>query len=104
CRHHHRLVHEEGYTIERRDDGRLLFFTPTGVLIPHAPAATAAQAPVDAVNAARGVDVSAGTAVPRWTGDRMNLGMVIDGLLQADARWRGAPGDIRYDESKRHSV
>jgi len=42
--------------------------------------------PVDSVNAARGVDVFAGTGVPRWTGERMDLGMVVDGLLQADAR------------------
>ena len=86
CRHHHRLVHEGGYSIERRDDGRLLFFTPTGVLIPHVPEATAAQTPVDAVNAARGVDVSAGTGVTLWAGERMDLGMAVDGLLQADAR------------------
>jgi hypothetical protein len=92
CRHHHRLVHEGGYTLERRDDGRLLFFTPTGVLIPYVPDTTEAQTPVDAVNAARGVDVSAGTGVPRWAGERMDLGMAVDGLLQTDTRRSRATG------------
>jgi len=91
CRHHHRLVHEGGYTVERRDDGRWLFFTPTGVLIPHVPAATQSETPIGQVNAARGMDVPAGTGVTRWAGERMDLGMAVDGVLQAETR-RGRRG------------
>ncbi len=30
CRHHHRLVHEGGWRVELRDDGRTMFFDPRG--------------------------------------------------------------------------
>lgn len=95
CRHHHRLVHEDGYTVERRDDGRWLLFTPTGVLIPHAPETPRAEAPIDEVNAARGVDVPAGTGITRWAGERMDLGMAVDGLSQAEVRRDRRGADLR---------
>jgi hypothetical protein len=34
CRHHHRLVHEGGFTVERRPDGSYLFRRPNGKPIP----------------------------------------------------------------------
>lgn len=37
CRHHHGLLHEGGFTLERRDDGKLQFFHPDGELLPEVP-------------------------------------------------------------------
>lgn len=37
CRHHHRLVHEGGYTVNRLDDGAFEFRRPTGRRIPRVP-------------------------------------------------------------------
>jgi hypothetical protein len=34
CRHHHRLVHEGGFTVERRPDGSFLFRRPSGKPVP----------------------------------------------------------------------
>ena len=39
CRRHHRAVHEEGFTVELRDDGDAHFFRPDGRPFPEAPAA-----------------------------------------------------------------
>ncbi|MDZ7826631.1 MAG: DUF222 domain-containing protein [Gammaproteobacteria bacterium] len=36
CRHHHRLVHEEGFSCERAADGRIRFRLPDGGLLPEA--------------------------------------------------------------------
>jgi hypothetical protein len=36
CRHHHRLVHEEGFGCERDGDGRIHFRMPDGGLLPEA--------------------------------------------------------------------
>jgi hypothetical protein len=37
CRHHHRLVHEGGYSLGRGADGRLRFARPDGVEVPSSP-------------------------------------------------------------------
>ena len=39
CRRHHRAVHEEGFTVELKDDGRARFFWPDGRLLPDVPPA-----------------------------------------------------------------
>jgi hypothetical protein len=37
CRHHHRLVHEGGYSVRSRADGRLEFQRPGGGVVPASP-------------------------------------------------------------------
>jgi hypothetical protein len=37
CRHHHRLVHEGGYSVERTSSGRIAFRHPRGWPIPASP-------------------------------------------------------------------
>src|SRR5204863_1328450 len=39
CRRHHRAVHEDGYTVERRSDGSLEFRRPDGRELPDVPPA-----------------------------------------------------------------
>jgi 5-methylcytosine-specific restriction endonuclease McrA len=44
CRRHHRAVHEEGYEMERRDDGELSIRRPDGQPLPAVPAPIAVSA------------------------------------------------------------
>jgi len=82
CRRHHRSVHEEGFQVERLDDGELQFRRPNGWLIPDAPEPP--TVPADAgdfvrrESAAAGVHVDAHTLRPDWDGTRLNLGYAID--------------------------
>ena len=87
CRRHHRLVHEGGYTLERRDDGAVLFLDPGGIPLPAVPIPPAIVAD-DLTRFAieHDIDVSAETCVPRWYGERMDLGLAVQGLLQAEGR------------------
>ena len=84
CRRHHRAVHEEGYEVERQADGVLRFRRPDGRLLREVPLAP--EVPVDPVKPLRarheadGLDLHARTAIPFWTGERLDLGYAIDVL------------------------
>ena len=84
CRRHHRVVHEEGYTVDRQPDGELHFRYPNGRLLPEVP--PPAAAPGDAVNALRarheaeGLIFHAHTATPGWLGEPLDVGYAIDVL------------------------
>ena len=84
CRHHHRAVHEEGFTVELRDDGDARFFWPDGRPLPEAPLpprwAGAAVAPTNAHLAAAGITIDGDTATPDWYGERLDLVLAIDVL------------------------
>ena len=73
CRRHHRAVHEEGFQVERRDDGALEFRWPYGDVLrpvpppPRIPDDAAAE--VRARNTAAGISVHPHTATPGWDGE-----------------------------------
>jgi hypothetical protein len=90
CRHHHRLVHEGGFKVVRGEAGKLLFFTPNDVWIPEVVPFKVPAIDVAAVVLGIGVDVSAETLLPLWHGERMDMGMAVQGLLLAEER-RGHP-------------
>jgi hypothetical protein len=84
CRRHHRVVHEEGYQVERRPDGELRFRRPDGRILPAVPPTPelhgdAVQA-VRAQNEAAGLQLHARTAMPSWLGERLDVGYAIDVL------------------------
>jgi hypothetical protein len=82
CRHHHRLVHEGGYSVERPAPGRLRFRDPDGVAIPSAPRSPPADANgLLERNRRSGHTIDANTNL-NGTGDRMDLGLTVDSLLQ----------------------
>jgi 5-methylcytosine-specific restriction endonuclease McrA len=89
CRRHHRAVHEEGYGVEREPDGALRFRRPDGRLMPEVPPPP--EVPVDPVKMLRarheadGLDLHARTAMPIWTGERLDVGWAI-GVLHPLAR------------------
>ena len=84
CHRHHRAVHEEGYQVERQPDGRLQFRQPDGGVISDVPESPALpEDPVTAIrarNEGNGLSLHAQTAMPRWLGERLDVGYTIDVL------------------------
>jgi len=76
CRHHHRLVHEGGFTVERGPGGEILFRRPDGRRIAPCPAAPPGH--VAAIRT-RGIDHDA--CVQRST-ERMDLAYAVDAMLE----------------------
>lgn len=75
CRFHHRAVHEGGFDIHILDDGALRFVRPDGDVVDGAPAGCT-QPPGD------WRDIPAGTFTDCWRGERMNLDLAVDLLIQ----------------------
>src|SRR5438094_8068429 len=84
CRWHHRAVHEEGYTLDRRADGELQFRRPDGRVLPEVPPPhEVPDDPVQAIRArheAEGLVLHARTTTPGWLGERLDVGWAIDVL------------------------
>jgi hypothetical protein len=59
CRRHHRAVHEEGFQVERRENGELQFRSPYGWVLEYAPPPP---------------------STPTWNGERLDIGWAIDVL------------------------
>jgi hypothetical protein len=91
CRRHHRMVHEEGYEVERQPGGALQFRWPDGRIIPEVPPPSTVPAdPVAALRARHeqnGLALHPRTAIPDWRGEPFDLGYAID-VLHPRARWR----------------
>jgi Domain of unknown function (DUF222)/HNH endonuclease len=107
CTHHHRLVHEGGYSVERRGAGRVRFRRPDGEAIsaaPNAPQGEAAAVP--RLNGTAGVTVDDTTCVPSVHSERMQLPWIVDGLAEADPRLRAldAPPDPHSSSPHRSAV
>jgi hypothetical protein len=75
CRHHHRLVHEGGFGIERRPGGELVFSRPDGRRLTPCP-----PAPPGRAAAVRIRRVSPDACVP-LSGDRMDLALAVDWMV-----------------------
>jgi len=99
CRRHHRAVHEEGYRVERAEDGALRFARPDGRPLPDVPPAPAVPAdPIGSLErlyADDGLRLHARTACPSWFGERLDVGWAID-VLHPAASSREC-GDSRGD-------
>jgi hypothetical protein len=84
CRFHHRAVHEGGIRIEKLDDGALRFAKSSG-------AAIDSVAPGFTQPLGDWTQLPAGTMVNRWRGERMNLGLGVEVLLQQERRGKNVP-------------
>jgi hypothetical protein len=84
CRRHHRVVHEEGYQVDRDPDGTLQFRRPDGRPLPEVPPPDAVPAdPVQVLqtrHVAQGLHLHARTTCAGWLGERLNVGWAIDVL------------------------
>jgi hypothetical protein len=84
CRHHHRLIHEGGFSVGRGADGAIVFHRPDGAWLPPAfPLESASPFALEAMNDDHGLSVTPETCVPRWHGERMDMDLAILGMLQA---------------------
>jgi hypothetical protein len=84
CRRHHRAIHEDGYQIERKADGELVFRWPTGQLLGAVPPPAAVSRDVlDTIRThsdALGFEIDAHTSTPAWLGERLDLEWAISVL------------------------
>jgi Domain of unknown function (DUF222)/HNH endonuclease len=88
CTHHHRLVHEGGYRIERGAHGALLFRRPDGRALPTVTAHRRGDPEeLQGRNTEDGLDLTDQTCVPHiYPGDKLDLHWVVDGLAETDSR------------------
>ncbi len=87
CSHHHRLVHEGGFKVERDGPGAVRFRRPDGRLIPAAPrCGPVGGAGLEQQQRERGVLVNERTCMPRSAGQSLDYGIAVEGLLLRRAR------------------
>jgi hypothetical protein len=74
CRYHHRLMHERGYSIAASSGGGFGFYQPDGTALPPSPALPEPDGTIENTHDA---DITPGTIVPPWFGERLNLDYAI---------------------------
>ncbi|MDO9318434.1 MAG: HNH endonuclease signature motif containing protein, partial [Gammaproteobacteria bacterium] len=90
CRHHHRLLHQEGYEIVKRGEQRFEFLTPAGgalpaVLVPQFAAAEDMASETLAIEKEHdgiGLVIDSRTAVTRWEGEKMDYDLAVGAMLR----------------------
>lgn len=86
CFHHHRLVHEGGYTIEDGPEGTLHFRNRFGVLAPNAPPRPPPGRADEIVDANRRLGLEIGPRTGRNGGDgRFDLGATVSAIYDVAA-------------------
>jgi hypothetical protein len=92
CRSHHRLVHEEGFRVERNADGCLAFHAPDGRRVDDAPArCMLVHDPVLAlIDANLALGIGPRTCIPEWMGEKPDYDWITDALWRRDPRGRDA--------------
>jgi hypothetical protein len=93
CRTHHRLVHEEGFTLARGADSALVFRAPDGRIIDDKPnfAILAADPVLRLFDTHRDLGITARTIVPEWFGEKPAYDWITDSLWHRDERTRASP-------------
>ena len=93
CAHHHRLVHEGGYTIEPGPRARCASAAPTGTPCQQPAPPAGEQHELQHHNREHGLDLTDQTCVPHiYPGDRLDLHWVVDNLAETDSRLTPATG------------
>ena len=85
CWFHHRLVHEGGWQVRFDASGELLAIRPNGNVLPRLrPPPSTDPGAVARENGRRGTSIDPTTCIPRWYGDRFDLGDIVTSLVSAD--------------------
>ena len=81
CRRHHRMVHEDGFSVTIDAGGEVQFVRPDGRLLAAAPPAPAWSglplAPVTARLEQEEIAIGPNTATPAWRGERLDVGWAV---------------------------
>jgi hypothetical protein len=88
CTHHHHLVHEGGWSLERTSDGEFLFRAPDGREMPAVPAREASEDALAFLQEwaeERGMDIGADTNMPLWDGTRPDYDWAVAALVSESA-------------------
>ena len=81
CRHHHRLVHEGGYTITQQPGG-LVFRRPNGRTLQPVPRKPRVRgATLQQLHRRHGHSIDPEACLTQWDGQHMDLAMNVDALL-----------------------
>jgi hypothetical protein len=88
CRHHHRLLHQEGFEIVQGAAG-FEFVRPDGCKLPRALTPQFAESAephdgnltIEAEDDARGLNIDERTAVTLWLGESMDYGFAVGTLM-----------------------
>ena len=91
CRHHHRLVHEGGFSCERATSGEIVFRDGRERPLPHWSVLPRRNSENEAVNHLHErfdhLGIEADTCVPDWyAGDTCDWQMAVEGLLACEAQ------------------
>jgi hypothetical protein len=84
CSHHHHLVHEGGWSVERTADGDLCFRAPDGGALPAVPARQASEDALVFLHEwakDRGLDIGADANMPLWDGTRPEYDWAVAALV-----------------------
>lgn len=85
CSHHHRLVHEGGYTVEATAKGIVRFRRPDGrELMPTALCMPARGPTIETQHATRRLTIDSDTCQPLSAGDRLDYDIAVGNLLAAN--------------------
>jgi hypothetical protein len=84
CSHHHTLIHEGGFSIERADGETLVFRTPAGARLPSVPPAGTVENAEETLRiwaTERGLEIGPDTALPWWDGAMPDYNWAVTSLL-----------------------
>jgi len=74
CKYHHLLVHERGYLIAAKLGGIFAFYRPDGTALPPSPPL---PEPVGTIGDCHAAEITEGTIIPPWYGERLDLDHAI---------------------------
>jgi Domain of unknown function (DUF222)/HNH endonuclease len=84
CSHHHRLVHEGGFAVERAGPDSLRFRRPDGVPVPPAAECRGASgATLEQRHSAWAVPITTDTCRPLSAGQRLDYGLAVDAFMNS---------------------
>jgi hypothetical protein len=89
CKYHHLLVHDRGYLIAAGPAGMFSFFRPDGTGIPPSPAL---PPPDGTIGDCHDADITPGTIIPPWYGERLDLDYAIHACF-ANAEYQARQRD-----------
>jgi hypothetical protein len=87
CRHHHRLFHEGGYTVELTHQGGFIFHNPDGLVLEASPNlpdvrdCNSGTLEVERANQQLGLHIDENTCLTDWDGGKADYNRIVGGLM-----------------------